>query len=148
VAKIRNWVLQHCIGRVLNLYAGPTVLSEYGLKNEIRNDLNEDMPAHTHFDALDCVIQYDNPEFDTIILDPPYAARKSMEMYNGKLASSFMMVKSYIPRILFPGGRVITLGYHSVSMGSVRNFEVESIAIFSHGGAIHDTIGTVEVLQS
>jgi hypothetical protein len=45
------------------------------------------------------------------------------------------------------GRRVITFGYHSVSMGRSRGFEVSEICIMSHGGAIHDTIATVEDRQ-
>jgi hypothetical protein len=42
------------------------------------------------------------------------------------------------------GGIVITFGYHSVSMGAGRGFAVQQVALFSHGGAIDDTIATVE----
>jgi len=48
--------------------------------------------------------------------------------------------KDEIVRILKPNGIVITFGYHSNVMGKGRGFEVERIALFSHGGAIHDTI--------
>ena len=140
VKKIKEWVERNCKGKVLNLYAGYTLLNV----DETRNDLDPTTPSDYYLDALSCVQQWDTPMFDTIILDPPYAERKSMEMYGGRKASSFMMVKEHIPKILKPNGRVITLGYHSVSMGTKRGFEVEAIALFSHGGAIHDTIGTVE----
>jgi 23S rRNA G2069 N7-methylase RlmK/C1962 C5-methylase RlmI len=59
-------------------------------------------------------------KFDTIILDPPYAYRKSMEMYNGHKASKFNQIKDLIPKILNKNGIVITFGYHSVSMGNSR----------------------------
>jgi hypothetical protein len=41
-------------------------------------------------------------------------------------------------------GKVITFGYHSVVMGRGRSFHIEQVALFSHGGAIHDTIVSVE----
>lgn len=47
-------------------------------------------------------------------------------------------------RIMNVGGRVITFGYHSVSMGKRRGFTQERILLMSHGGAIHDTIAVVE----
>ena len=83
-------------------------------------------------------------KFDTIILDPPYAYRKSMEMYNGHKASKFNQVKDNLKNILNENGRVITFGYHSVSMGKNRGFEQERILLISHGGAIHDTIAVIE----
>lgn len=42
------------------------------------------------------------------------------------------------------GGKVITFGYHSNTMGAGRGFTVEKVCLFSHGGAIHDTIASVE----
>ena len=41
-------------------------------------------------------------------------------------------------------GRVITFGYHSISMGKSRGFSQEKILLMSHGGAIHDTIAVIE----
>ncbi len=70
--------------------------------------------------------------------------RKSMEMYHGHVMSPFKRLKDEIPNILKPGGIVITLGYHSISMGVIRGFEIEQILLMSHGGAIHDTIATME----
>ena len=82
--------------------------------------------------------------FDTVLLDPPYAYRKSMEMYNGKVMSPFQQLKDAIVPILKEGGKVITFGYHSVVFGKTRGFQLEKVALFSHGGAIHDTIASVE----
>jgi hypothetical protein len=45
---------------------------------------------------------------------------------------------------LNPGGKVITFGYHSIVMGHKRNFRLEGLCLFSHGGVIHDTIATIE----
>lgn len=146
VKDIKDWIERQCHGRVLNLFAGYTLLDV----NEVRVDLDDESPADFHLDAFEYVQQantYDE-RFDTIIMDPPYALRKSMEMYGGRRVSSFMKIKNKIPLILNPKGRVITLGYHSNSMGNERGFVAESIALFSHGGAIHDTIGVVEVLKA
>lgn len=129
-----------CEGKVLNLFAGKVSLSV----NEIRNDIDESMNADYHKDALQFVVEWEGEKFDTILLDPPYSYRKSMEMYNGNVASPFKKLKDAIPSILSDSGKVITFGYHSVSMGSGRGFIVEKIALFSHGGAIHDTIASVE----
>lgn len=140
VKAIRNWVEKNCEGRVLNLFAGQTLLNV----NETRNDLDPAMPANYQLDALSFLRDWQGKPFDTILLDPPYAFRKSMEMYKGIICSPFRQLKEEIPRCLTSGGLVITFGYHSVVMGRTRNFELERLALFSHGGAIHDTIASVE----
>jgi hypothetical protein len=143
IKNIRIWVENVCDGLTLNLFSGPTKLEI----REVRNDLDPEVDADYHMDALDCMKQWNNPRFQTILLDPPYSYRKSMEMYGGRKASTFLQVKDYIPTILKKGGRVITFGYHSHSMGRSRGFIVDHIALFSHGGAIHDTIATVEIFK-
>ena len=145
IKPIRLWVENNCSGKVLNLFAGKTKLN----CDEVRNDVDETMLADYHLDALDFVKKCigDGLKFDTIILDPPYAYRKSMEMYNGHKASRFNQVKDLIPNILNAGGKVITFGYQSVSMGTKRGFTQEEILLLSHGGAIHDTIATIEIIK-
>jgi len=140
VKPIRHWVESTCEGRTLNLFCGPTKLEI----NEVRNDLNLDVPADYHLDALELLRSWSGKKFDTVLLDPPYAFRKSMEMYNGIRCSPFRQMKDEIVKILNPGGLVITFGYHSNTMGKGRGFLTERIALFSHGGAIHDTIASVE----
>lgn len=137
---IRSWVESQCKGVVLNLFAGNTKLNVA----EIRNDIDPDMPADAHTDALTFVRNWKREKFDTIILDPPYSYRKSMEFYNGNIMSPFKKLKDEIPNILNEKGIVITFGYQSISMGKNRGFKLNGIAIFCHGGAIHDTIASVE----
>jgi len=140
IKNIREWVEKTCEGKVLNLFAGITKLN----LDETRNDLDETSLAEYHKDALAFVKEWDGEKFDTILLDPPYSYRKSMEMYKGIKASPFRQLKDEIPRILKKNGIVITFGYHSNTMGKIREFQVERIGLFSHGGAIHDTIASVE----
>ena len=145
--RIREWVEKHCEGYVLNLFAGETKLNIH----EVRNDLRGDMPCDYHMDALKLVEKWKEwvetdefRKFDTVLLDPPYAYRKSMEMYDGAVSSPFNQIKNKIPDILAPQGIVITFGYHSNSMGKTRGFKQEHILLMSHGGAIHDTIAIIE----
>ena len=142
ITPIRLWVEKECEGKVLNLFSGKTKLNI----DEIRNDIDESMPADFHLDALDAIqlMKTRKYKFNTIILDPPYSYRKSMEKYNGKIMSPFRQLKDLIPDILKPFGKVITFGYHSNVMGKNRGFIIEKICLFSHGGAIHDTIASVE----
>jgi hypothetical protein len=139
IKPIRDWVEENSRGKVLNLFAGKTKLE----LDEVRVDSDETMEADYYMDALDFV-KDTKDRFDTIILDPPYAYRKSMEMYNGHKASRLNQIKDLIPTILDKNGSVITFGYHSVSMGKGRGFEQEKILLMSHGGAIHDTIAVKE----
>jgi len=140
VKPIREWVESRSLGKTLNLFAGKTKLSI----DEVRVDSDKTMLADVYMDAYDYVLKCDK-KFNTIILDPPYAYRKSMEMYNGNKNSRFNAVKDMLKKLINKDGRVITFGYHSVSMGKIRGFKQEEILLISHGGAIHDTIAVVEL---
>lgn len=138
--KIKDWVEANCEGLVLNLFAGEVRLNV----NEITNDIGPEFDTNYHIDALKFVEDWTRDKFDTIILDPPYSTRKSMEMYKGRITSPFNAIKDALPNILSKNGKIITFGYHSISMGIKRNFVQEKILLISHGGAIHDTIATIE----
>lgn len=138
--KIKKWVEDSSYGKVLNLFAGKTKLN----LDEVRNDIGEDALSDYKKDALDFVKEWDGDKFDTIILDPPYSYRKSMEMYNGKYSSRFKQIADNIPNILNENGIVISFGYHSSFMGKKRHYELKELCVFAHGGAQHCTIGIVE----
>lgn len=94
-------------------------------------------------DALDFV-RTTKDKFNTIILDPPYSYRKSIEMYNGNRASRFKQIADSISTILLPNSVVITFGYHSAFLGKKRGYELKELCVFAHGGAQHCTIGIIE----
>jgi hypothetical protein len=137
---IRRWVERVCEGKVLNLFAGKTLLCV----DETRNDSDREAVAEYSMDALDFLRNWKGARFNTILLDPPYSYRKSMELYKGIVCSPFRQLKDEIGGCLQHGGLVITFGYHSIAMGTSRGFRLEKIALFSHGGAIHDTIASAE----
>ena len=141
--KIKEWVEKNSQGKCLNLFAGKTKLNI----NEIRNDIDKTMLADFHKDAVDFVKEYKGEKFDTIILDPPYAYRKSMEMYNGNKASRFRMLADLIPSILAENGIVISFGYHSTFLSEKRNANLIKLCVFAHGGSQHCTIGIIEKLM-
>ena len=143
IKNIREWTENNCHGRTLNLFAGRTKLNI----DEVRNDLDPEALADYRLDAVEFLRTWKGERFDTVLLDPPYAFRKSMEMYKGIKCSPFKQMKDEIKNVLKKGGKVITFGYHSNTMGAGRGFKVEKIALFSHGGAIHDTIASVERQQ-
>ena len=76
IKPIREWVENTCEGKTLNLFAGVTRLNI----DEVRNDMGDHADAEYKKDALQFVKEWDGDRFDTILLDPPYAYRKSMEM--------------------------------------------------------------------
>lgn len=138
--KIKKWVEENSSGKCLNLFAGKTKLN----LDEVRNDIDQSMLSDYHLDALKFVKQC-NDKFDTIILDPPYAYRKAMEMYKGNYTSKFKLIADEITRLLKNNGKVISFGYHTTFMGKKRGFELEKLCVFAHGGAQHATIGIIEV---
>ena len=141
--RIKKWVERHVEGKVLNLFAGKIELN----CPEVRNDIRESMNAKYHLDALQFVERCKANRFNTVLLDPPYSYRKSMEMYEGKVTSPFNALKDLLPKVLREKGLVITFGYHSVSMGQGRGFSQEHLLILSHGGAIHDTLAIKERME-
>ena len=140
--KLKKWLESYCNGKVLNLFAGKTKLNV----DEVRVDLSDEFNPDFNMEAFDFVLYAKNNgiKFDTIILDPPYSLRKSMEKYNGKVCSTFNKIKDELPNILNDGGRIITFGYTSVCMGKQRGFEKECICLVCHGGSHHDTVCVVE----
>ncbi len=142
--KVLKWLQEYTKNKiVLNLFSGPTFI---GNCTEIRNDIDNNMPALYHQDALDLVkelVSYHDC-YDRIVLDPPYSYRKSMELYNGHRNSRFKRLLDELPKILTEDGKVITFGYHSSVMSNKRGFKIVEILLISHGGAQHDTIATVE----
>ena len=138
--KIKKWVEDRSKGKVLNLFAGKTKLN----LDEVRNDIDGYMNADYDMDALDFVKSWKGIKFDTIILDPPYAYRKAMEMYKGNYNSKFKLIADNLSRILKDDGIIISFGYHSTFMGKVRDFELKELCVFAHGGSQHCTIGIIE----
>ena len=138
--KIREWVESRCKGKVLNLFAGQTKLNV----DEIRNDIDETMLAASHMEAREFVKFWAKSptfNFNTIVLDPPYSYRKSMEFYNGHKASKFKILLDALSSIMEPDGRIIKFGYSSSKEVGFKKVEVLTIC---HGGAYHDTIALVE----
>lgn len=138
--KLRKWVESWCKGKVLNLFAGKTLLSV----DEFRVDSNPEMPADWHGDALD-FLSLTDMIFDTAILDPPYSLRKAYEKYQGHyIGSRWTRVRRALPRILTPKARVISFGYNSQGMSRTLGFEKIAICLVCHNGDHNDTVCTVE----
>ena len=141
--KLRKWLIEHCEGSTLNLFAGEVRLEGVG---ETRVDIDMNAIADYHMDAYDFVVWAITMgwKYNTVVLDPPYNKRKAREKYNGHWIGKFTKVKNLIPQIVADGGRVITFGYSSVGMSKSRGFELEEICLICHSGDYSDTIVTVE----
>jgi len=132
--KIKKWVEENSKGKCLNLFAGKTKLNI----DEVRNDLDYTALKDYQMDALDFV-KYaikNKMMFDTVILDPPYAYRKAMEMYNGNYSSKFKQIADLIPNLLNKEGIVISFGYHSTFLGKKRNAILNKLCVFAHGEVV------------
>lgn len=141
VSAIRTWVENNSFGRVLNLFAGKVKLDI----DEFRVDLDNTYKPDFTGDAYD-YIKSCKQKFNTILLDPPYSYRKSIEYYKGNYTSKFRLIADEIKRLKIK--RVISFGYHTTFMGKVRGYELKEICIFGHSGAQHATLAIIEQLPT
>jgi hypothetical protein len=107
---------------------------------EYRVDIDREAIADVYVDAYEFV-KGCKQTYDTVILDPPYSYRKSMEFYKGHYTSKFRLIADELIRF---APRVISFGYHNNFMGKKRGYELKELCVFGHGGAQHCTIGIVE----
>lgn len=143
--KLKLWVESWCKGKVLNLFAGKTLLDI----DEVRVDIDKDMPADYHMVAFEFISTWQGDKFDTVILDPPYNIRKAREKYgtywNGGYIGKLTKIKNAIPSILEDNkSRIISLGYDTVGMSKSRGFEKIAICLVCHSGDHNDTLCLVE----
>jgi len=139
---VRIYVEERLGGKVLNLFAGPTELRHNG--RIVRNDINEEIDAEYHFDAVEVGEYFAAGEFETVILDPPFSFRKSHDYYDGRCIENLTKVKDEVQHLVEPGGRVLTFGYHTRSLGKSRGFKREEIVLIAHYGGVRATLGVCE----
>lgn len=122
-------------------------------ENSIINDLNPDIEADYHLDALDFLKLLDSESVDGVLYDPPYSLRQVVECYKGfgKEVTQETTQASWrsrhideIARILKPSGKAICFGWNSSGVGKTRGMTLERVLLVPHGGSKHDTIVTVE----
>jgi len=120
---------------------------------EVKNDLNPDIEAEFHEDALSFLIRYPNDGACGVLFDPPYSPRQISECYKSfgmKVTMEttqntfYSQLKDEIARVVRIGGKVICFGWNSMGIGKNRGFEMERILLVPHGGNHNDTIVTVE----
>ncbi|MCD8107283.1 MAG: adenine-specific DNA methylase [Oscillospiraceae bacterium] len=119
----------------------------------VTNDLNPNIVADFHMDALEFLKIFDTASIDGVLYDPPYSPRQVRECYDGiggdlkwdGRVSFWSDAKDEIARVVKPGGKVICFGWNSMGCGINRGFEMQRILLVPHGGSRNDTICTVEV---
>jgi hypothetical protein len=122
---------------------------------QIRNDLNPDMEAEFHMDALEFLKTRKDEEFDGVFFDPPYSITQARRCYDGfgmdklEIKPTSMKYwaecKNEISRITKSGGKCICFGWSSMGLGKNRGWNMERVLLVPHGGSKNDTIVTVEV---
>lgn len=142
---MRDWVEQRLEGRVLNLFAGKTVLRH---DDEIvRNDIDEEIDADYHFDAINVGEHFPDNSFDTVVLDPPYSLYTANQYYDGEYVGQDVMsqMKDALATIIRPGGKLLQLGYNTTGMGRRRRFKRTEVAVFNHMNMMRDTVASTHV---
>lgn len=123
-------------------------------KASVTNDLNKEVDADYHMDALDFLRGFDTESVDGVLYDPPYSPRQVSECYKGvgmdvdgrTTQSTFWAEqKREIARIVRSGGKVLCFGWNSGGIGKANGFEMTRILLVAHGGWHNDTICTAEV---
>lgn len=120
------------------------------------NDLNPEVDADFHEDALDFLRGVQDSSQDVVLYDPPYSPRQVSEAYKGfgktvtSLDTSARWRKLHldeIARVLKNGGLLVSFGWNTNGGGIKRGFTQEKILIVSHGGSHNDTLVTVERIK-
>lgn len=119
----------------------------------LSNDIDKNIKADFHLDALEFLKCIEDNKADMILFDPPYSPRQVSECYKSNginvnmqtTQSSFWSnMKKEISRIIKPDGIVISFGWNSGGIGKTYGFDIIEILLLAHGGWHNDTICTVE----
>jgi hypothetical protein len=141
---VRDVVLDHVGGRVLNACAGETKLSNYKRGCEfVRNDLDESIPADSHVDVREIHHEYGDGSFDAAVLDPPFDPGRAAKLYEGWHGSEYSSARDAVGQLVKPGGTVVELGWNSYGLGDKDGWERQAWYIYpqaSFKGDVHLTV--------
>ena len=147
-ALIEKW-----IDSPLLMVADPFSNGKRFCKACITNDLDEELEADFHMDALDFLKSLADESIHVVLFDPPYSPRQVSECYK-KMGKTVNMqttqsmywgnMKKEIARVLAPSGVCLTFGWNSGGIGKNVGFEIEEVLLVAHGGWHNDTICTVD----
>ena len=162
----RQWAMPNAdtfsikpIKELISKYIEPIVIVDPFVRNSpfkdvcISNDLDPEIEADFHLDALEFLKSFDRESVHLVLFDPPYSPRQVSEVYKNMdktvnmqttQASFWGKLKKEIARVLTPSGVCISFGWNSGGIGKNLNFSIEEILLVAHGGWHNDTIVTVE----
>lgn len=143
---IRDWVESWLNGRVLNVCAGKTKLEHDG--EIIRNDLNPEMDADLHVDAVEIAGYFEPNTFHTIVYDPPFSKEQATSSYDGVNVAHEGKAMEQFDTLLGAGGRVIKMGFSTTCMPGEKDYKRREVAIFNTLGRMNDWLGTVDERMS
>ena len=119
----------------------------------LTNDLDPEIEADEHMDALDFLKGIPSGVADIVFKDEPFTLRQLVECYKKMgmsvtqqttQASYWTKIKREIARITKVGGIAMSFGYQSAGIGKNNGYEIERILLVAHGGPHYDTITTVD----
>lgn len=119
---VRDVVLDHVDGRVLNACAGQTKLKKRGC-TFVRNDIDEDIDADSHADVRKIHHHYEANSFDSAILDPPFDPGRAAKLYEGWHGQEYNNARDAVAKLVRPGGTVVELGWNSWSLSDKDGWE-------------------------
>lgn len=148
IPAIRPFVLAHCTGKVLDVFAGKTRLEREGCEF-VTNDISEDCATNYHVDASsETFVKTLNSDghfsFDTIILDPPFSLYQSKRRYRGEWYRDYTLVKNNVDRLTKLNTKIISFGFNSTGMGRRRGYRKEELLVVNNKGNNNDTLILVE----
>lgn len=147
IPQIRSLVRKYCNGAevILNPFCGYTSIGTH------TNDLNPEIFADEHLDAIVYLKKQPSLFSDVVLFDPPFSQEQAKRAYAkvgmenfAKNSAWFSELKIEIMRISKQGGVVISCGWNSGGMGINRGFRIVDGLLICHGAAHNDTIVTVE----
>ncbi len=121
---------------------------------QIKNDIDPNIEADNHQEALVWLKTLESNSVDGIIHDPPYSLYEVHRCYKaaglilkktwGTLAKLTAEKRDHMARIIKPNGKIISFGWSSIALGKGRGFQLDRVLLVCHGGLKNDTIVTVE----
>jgi hypothetical protein len=121
---VRDVVLKHVEGRVLNACAGETKLGEYKRGCEfVRNDVDSSIDADHHVDVRSLDGVFEAASFDSAVLDPPFDPGRAEKLYEGWHGQEYSNARDVVGDLVQPGGIVVELGWNSWSLSDKDGWE-------------------------
>jgi hypothetical protein len=120
---------------------------------DITNDLNPNIQAMYHEDALEFLKNTTPDDRAHFFFDPPYSPRQISESYKNvgiktnmqtTQSSWYSNIKDELARLTPIGNYVISASWNTNGVGKSRGFELIEILMVPHGGWHNDTLVIVE----